>query len=191
MPSPGADSIISTFCGAISGRLAAALPRHARRACRSFPRPCGERRRKYSDDGRGASSTRSWGSKAAEPIPFPGANSTFSSRCGTISGRARFAVRPSRAATKTPQCKRPTTRSCRPAFARRATRRASTHRLQAAAAGTGKASTELDTRPSRSGRRKRTNVEQLYSLVKKLLVFLEAENWRRFPLRSQKRRAAL
>ena len=30
----------------------------------------------------------SWGSRAAEAIPFPGANSTFSSRCGAISGRA-------------------------------------------------------------------------------------------------------
>ncbi len=190
MPSPGADSIISTFCGAISGQLVAALPRHARRPCRSFPRPRGERRRKYSDDGRGASSTRSWGSKAPEPIPFPGANSTFSRRCDAIPGRTRFAVRPSRAAAKTPQCMRPTTGSRGPAFARRATRRASTHRLQAAAAGTGTASTEPDTRPSRSGRQKGTNVQHLYSLVKKLLVVLEAENRRRFPLRSQKRTAA-
>ena len=190
MPSPGADSIISTFCGAISGRLAAALPRHARRR---VVRSLGHAARgdgKYSDDGRGASSTRSWGFKGAEPIPFSGANSTFSSRCGAISGRARFAVRPSRAAAKTPQCMRPTTGSCRPAFARRATRRASTHRLQAAAAGTATASTEPDTRPSRSGRQKGTNVEQSYKLVKKLLVFLETENRRRFPLRSQKRRPA-
>jgi hypothetical protein len=35
---------------------------------------------------------------ASEPIPFPGADSIFSRHCGAISGRLRFAVRPSRAA---------------------------------------------------------------------------------------------
>jgi len=30
--------------------------------------------------------------EASEPIPFPGADSIFSSRCGAISGRRRFAV---------------------------------------------------------------------------------------------------
>jgi hypothetical protein len=123
---------------------------------------------KFSDDGRGASSTRSWGSKGAEPIPFSGANSTFSSPCGANSGRARFAVRPSRAAAKRPQRKRPTTGSRGPAFARRSTRRASTQRLPAAAAGTGKASTEPDARPSRSEGRKnkcRTVIQACQEIV--------------------------
>ena len=50
MPSPGADSIISSDCGAISG-----FPGEERRrcrdmraACRSSPRPPDERRREYS-----------------------------------------------------------------------------------------------------------------------------------------------
>jgi hypothetical protein len=36
--------------------------------------------------------TRSSGFEVSEPIPFPGADSIFSSRCGAISGRLRFAV---------------------------------------------------------------------------------------------------
>ena len=36
--------------------------------------------------------TRSSGFEVYEPIPFPGADSIFSSRCGAISGRLRFAV---------------------------------------------------------------------------------------------------
>ena len=48
------------------------------------------------------------GFEAFETLPFPGADSIFSSRCGAISGRLRFAVRPSRAAipaTETPRFK--------------------------------------------------------------------------------------
>ena len=55
--------------------------------------------------------TRSCGFEASETIPFPGADSIFSSRCGAISGRPRFAVTPSRAAipaTETPRFKRST-----------------------------------------------------------------------------------
>src|SRR5271168_5588772 len=36
--------------------------------------------------------TRSCGFEASETIPIPGADSIFSSRCGAISGRLRFAV---------------------------------------------------------------------------------------------------
>ena len=39
---------------------------------------------------------RSCGSDASEALPFPGADSIFSSRCGAISGRLRFAVSLSR-----------------------------------------------------------------------------------------------
>ncbi len=42
--------------------------------------------------------TRYCGFEASETLPFPGADLIFSSRCGAISGRLRFAVRPSRAA---------------------------------------------------------------------------------------------
>ena len=55
--------------------------------------------------------TRYWGSKAARAIPFPGADPTFSSRCGTISRRARLPVRPSSVAapaTEAPRLERPT-----------------------------------------------------------------------------------
>ena len=55
--------------------------------------------------------TRSCGFEASETIPFPGADSIFSSRCGAISRRLRFAVTPSRAAipaTKTPRFQRST-----------------------------------------------------------------------------------
>ncbi len=215
IPFPAANSIISSICGAISGRRAAAPPRNAPRTCPSLPRPSGETRREWSGrrscphlgaprpprpchsrariqsfqafaasfpgdwlkpcrdmraarvlrpsgetrrecsrEGSCAPGTRSCGSMAAEAIPIPGADPIFSSRCGAISGRAGFSVRPFRAAapaTETPRPKGRTTGSCRPAFARRAKRRASTHRLQAAAAGT--ASTEPGTRPPRSGRR--------------------------------------
>lgn len=44
IPSRGANSIISSFCGAVSGRLAAA-PTHARRGCRSLPRSFAGRQR--------------------------------------------------------------------------------------------------------------------------------------------------
>jgi hypothetical protein len=37
--------------------------------------------------------TRCCGSEASEAIPFPGADSIFSSRCGAISGRLRFCRR--------------------------------------------------------------------------------------------------
>src|SRR5271170_5608813 len=47
--------------------------------------------------------TRSCGSEAPEAIPFPGADSIFSSRCGAISGRLRFAV-----SDETPRFKRST-----------------------------------------------------------------------------------
>ncbi len=46
------------------------------RSARSAARPC----------------TRCCGFQASEPIPFPGADSIFSSRCGAISGRPRLAV---------------------------------------------------------------------------------------------------
>jgi len=52
--------------------------------------------------------TRSCGLKASKTIPFPGANSIFSSRCGAIYGRVRFAVMPTHAAiaaTETPRFK--------------------------------------------------------------------------------------
>jgi hypothetical protein len=55
--------------------------------------------------------TTSSGFTAPGTIPFPGANSIFSTCCGAISGRLRFAVRFSRAAslaTETPRFKRPT-----------------------------------------------------------------------------------
>ena len=46
------------------------------RSARSAARPC----------------TRCCGFEASETIPFPGADLIFSSRCGAISGRPRFAV---------------------------------------------------------------------------------------------------
>jgi hypothetical protein len=55
--------------------------------------------------------TTSCGFEATETIPFPGADSIFSSRCGAISGRLRFVVTPARAAipaTKTPRFQRST-----------------------------------------------------------------------------------
>src|SRR5271170_936513 len=42
--------------------------------------------------------TRYSGFEVSEPIPFPGADSMFSSRCGAISRRLRFAVSLSRVA---------------------------------------------------------------------------------------------
>jgi hypothetical protein len=42
-------------------------------------------------------STTSCGLEASEPLPFPGPDSIFSSHCGAISGRLRFAVSLSRA----------------------------------------------------------------------------------------------
>jgi hypothetical protein len=48
----------------------------AGRSARSAARPC----------------TRCCGFQASEPIPFPGADSIFSSRCGAISERGRLAV---------------------------------------------------------------------------------------------------
>jgi hypothetical protein len=45
--------------------------------------------------------SRSCGSEASEPIPFPGANSIISSRCVAISGRLRLAVSHPRRATET------------------------------------------------------------------------------------------
>jgi hypothetical protein len=45
--------------------------------------------------------TRSCGFESSGTIPFPGADSMFSSLCGAISGRLRFAVRSSRAAIPT------------------------------------------------------------------------------------------
>jgi hypothetical protein len=59
--------------------------------------------------------TKSCGFEVSEPIPFPGADSIFSSRCGAISGRLRFVVRSSCAAipaTETPRFKG--SRSARP-----------------------------------------------------------------------------
>jgi hypothetical protein len=55
-------------------------------------------------------STTSCGFEASEPLPFPGPDSIFSSRCGAISGRLRFAVSLSRAipATETPRFKKST-----------------------------------------------------------------------------------
>ncbi len=53
--------------------------------------------------------TTSCGYEASEPIPFPGADSIFSTRCGAISGRLRYTVGHSRAAipaTETPRFKR-------------------------------------------------------------------------------------
>jgi hypothetical protein len=55
--------------------------------------------------------TISCGFEPSGTIPFPGADSIFSSLCGAISGRLRFAVRSSRAAiptTETPRFKRST-----------------------------------------------------------------------------------
>ena len=51
--------------------------------------------------------TTSCGFEASDPIPFPGPDSIFSSRCGAISGRLRSAVSRSRAipATATPRFK--------------------------------------------------------------------------------------
>src|SRR5277367_5589527 len=60
----------------------------SRSRARSAARPC----------------TTSCGFETSEPIPFPGAESIFSSRCGAISGRLRpFAVRHSRAAIRRPK----------------------------------------------------------------------------------------
>ena len=53
--------------------------------------------------------------EASEPIPFPGADSIFSSRCGAISGRLRFAARraPGAAPARRRRHGRPrATRSC-------------------------------------------------------------------------------
>ena len=53
--------------------------------------------------------TRSCRFEASEPLPFPGPDSIFSSRCGAISGRLRFAVSLSRRdPTETPRFKRST-----------------------------------------------------------------------------------
>jgi hypothetical protein len=48
--------------------------------------------------GRPRDRVRSCGFEASETIPFPGSDSIFSSRCGAISRRLRFAVTPSRPA---------------------------------------------------------------------------------------------
>ena len=84
----GADSEIPSRLWAISTgceaeNFASSFSRLVNRSrARSAARPC----------------TTSCGFEASEPIPFPGADSIFSSRCGAISGRLRFAVRPSRGA---------------------------------------------------------------------------------------------
>ena len=54
-------------------------------------------------------------------IPFPGADSIFSSRCGAISRRLRFAVRPSRAAIPTRETPRFKGSTRRPSPGRRCT----------------------------------------------------------------------
>ena len=141
-----------------TGRLAAA-PTHARRcaACRSAPRPSAERRRELFATTVAALPVRDLGAPRQ-----PG---------HTVSGRESNLFKPLRRRLRdcgfpgepalpsdppAPLCRRPKRRSsrdrrpARPAFARRAAPRPIGCRLWAA----GRASTERDTRPSRSGRRR-------------------------------------
>jgi hypothetical protein len=112
IPFPGADSIFSSCCGAISGRLPFCRRALSRRdpgnrnasvqkidnrlglgsyATLSFSRLVGRSRARSARP-----RTRCCRFEAFEPIPFPGADSIFSSRCGAISGRLLFAVSLSR-----------------------------------------------------------------------------------------------
>jgi hypothetical protein len=78
-------------------------------ACLSFSRLVGRSRARSAARPR----TTSCGFESSEPLPFPGPDSIFSSLCGAISGRLRFAVSHSLAipATETPRFKRSTAAS--------------------------------------------------------------------------------
>ncbi len=80
----------------VSGRLGrlAAAPTHARRACRSVPRPSGERRRELFATTVAALPVRDLGLQGSRAIPFPGANPTFSRRCDAKCGSAGFRASP-------------------------------------------------------------------------------------------------
>ena len=161
IPSPGADSIISSFCGAVSGRLAEA-PTHARRACRSAPRPSGERRRELFATTVAALPVRDLGALRARIQPFQAVAAPIA---GFRARRlCRQASRSAMPATETPQFQRPTT------LARLRQARRGLDMAEAA----GRASTELDTRPSRSGRRRLNKSRTISQSCQEIVGFLEA-----------------
>ena len=130
----------------------AAAPTHARRRAAGVVRSVGHPARGEGNCSRRRPRRSQYeilGLQGSRALPFPGTNQTFSSRCGANCGFPDEPALPT--GPPAPLCRRPKRRSSRDRRPARQARRAST-RLQARAAG--RASTELDTRPSRSGRRR-------------------------------------